>query len=554
MSAAELRARALAAARAGDFEAAASLFEEAIALHPRDAALLNSAGGFYAGRDRPDRALRFYDQALAVAADYAEAALNRAVVLSKMGRDEEARDWLHARESTLRAEPRYWSARAAAERSAGDRTAAASSYDACLRLDPSHARAAHGRARVALERGEPDMVERYRAALATTPGDPQVWLGYAEALDYAGRASEARSVAERLVAQAPGWTDALELLARLRWAAGEGLGFCDHYPGAVARAEGDPAPWRSWCRMLAGVDEYAEAAKVAARAHGAFPRDPLFALMEAVHAGEAGDDARAEAIFATHASGGRDWLVNEARHRLRRREFDRAESLLADALATDGSDVAAWALRDLGWRATGDSRTEWLHGNPAFSRLLDLDLTSGELAKVVGLLDRLHDDAPVPVGQSVRSGTQTRGALFDRTDTELAPLRRAIGEALERYRAVLPHADPAHPLLARRDQPWTIVGSWSIRLFGGGRHAHHIHPQGLVSSATYLVVPPADLPGDGALELGRPPSDLRLDLPPVSVLRPLVGRLALFPSTLYHGTRPFANGKRMTVAFDVQAP
>jgi len=37
------------------------------------------------------------------------------------------------------------------------------------------------------------------------------------------------------------------------------------------------------------------------------------------------------------------------------------------------------------------------------------------------------------------------------------------------------------------------------------------------------------------------------------VIKPERGKLALFPSTLYHGTRNFAEGERMTVAFDVSA-
>jgi hypothetical protein len=31
------------------------------------------------------------------------------------------------------------------------------------------------------------------------------------------------------------------------------------------------------------------------------------------------------------------------------------------------------------------------------------------------------------------------------------------------------------------------------------------------------------------------------------------GRMALFPSYLFHGTRPFSEGERLTVAFDVAA-
>ena len=39
----------------------------------------------------------------------------------------------------------------------------------------------------------------------------------------------------------------------------------------------------------------------------------------------------------------------------------------------------------------------------------------------------------------------------------------------------------------------------------------------------------------------------------VHVIEPAAGHLALFPSTLYHGTTAFSAGERMTVAFDVVA-
>jgi hypothetical protein len=42
-----------------------------------------------------------------------------------------------------------------------------------------------------------------------------------------------------------------------------------------------------------------------------------------------------------------------------------------------------------------------------------------------------------------------------------------------------------------------------------------------------------------------------VDLPPFRTIEPKPGRLALFPSYMWHGTRPFAEGERMTVAFDV---
>ncbi|HYD23379.1 MAG TPA: putative 2OG-Fe(II) oxygenase [Croceibacterium sp.] len=37
-------------------------------------------------------------------------------------------------------------------------------------------------------------------------------------------------------------------------------------------------------------------------------------------------------------------------------------------------------------------------------------------------------------------------------------------------------------------------------------------------------------------------------------IEPRPGRLVLFPSAMWHGTRPFPAGERLTVAFDVARP
>ena len=43
-----------------------------------------------------------------------------------------------------------------------------------------------------------------------------------------------------------------------------------------------------------------------------------------------------------------------------------------------------------------------------------------------------------------------------------------------------------------------------MRLWGGGdHHTAHIHPQGIISSACYLILPAGRASGDGALEVGR---------------------------------------------------
>ncbi|MGJ3629373.1 putative 2OG-Fe(II) oxygenase [Sphingomonas sp. MMS24-JH45] len=55
----------------------------------------------------------------------------------------------------------------------------------------------------------------------------------------------------------------------------------------------------------------------------------------------------------------------------------------------------------------------------------------------------------------------------------------------------------------------------------------------------------------GELALGTPPPELGLDLAPYHSVSPRVGRLVLFPSTMWHATTPFAAGERLNIAFDV---
>lgn len=552
MTAAAIRQQALARKAAGDNAGAARLFAEGLAAFPNDAGFANSAGNFHAGAGRPAEALAMFERALALMPALHEAAVNRAVVLTRLGRAEEAAALLVADANTLAAIPRYWTTRGAAELAMGAPGKAAISYEAALRREPANLRALHGRAQAALEGGEARAVADYERALANSPGDPSLRLNHAYALWSAGRPREALEIARSLTGQTPYWTDAFELRANLRWALGDGDRFADHY-AAAARGSAAPALYQSWAAMLSGLDRHLEAADVLLEARSRWPDAAGFAWAEAVAAGLAGADDRARALYAHFARPEATWQIAEARHRLQTRDPAAAERLLASALTAEPMSVQAWSLRDLAWRLTDDPRHVWLHGQPGLVRSLDLGLGTRELADLRSTLDRLHENSAMPVGQSVKNGTQTRGALFMRSEAAIVRVTEAIREALERYRAGLPPSDPTHPLLRYRERPWRITGSWSIRLDGAGHHAAHIHPAGVLSSAAYIVVPDqVDEPdGPGQLELGRPPAELKIDLPPLMTIIPREGECALFPSTLFHGTRPISSGRRMTVAFDV---
>jgi hypothetical protein len=66
----------------------------------------------------------------------------------------------------------------------------------------------------------------------------------------------------------------------------------------------------------------------------------------------------------------------------------------------------------------------------------------------------------------------------------------------------------------------------------------------------YLSLPPGT--GEaGWLTLGEPQQSLGAELGPDRTIEPEPGRLILFPSIRWHGTKPFDFGERMTIAFDV---
>ena len=174
-------------------------------------------------------------------------------------------------------------------------------------------------------------------------------------------------------------------------------------------------------------------------------------------------------------------------------------------------------------------------------------------ADVAATLDPLHRSQAAPGDQSLRGGTQTSGALFDRPDPAIQAFRSAVLDAAERAIADLPD-DPAHPFLRRKAKRLGVAGSWSVRLSAAGHHIPHVHHQGWMSSAYYARLPESvaaeNEQHQGWIQFGVPPAILGLDLAPRRVVQPKPGRLVLFPSYLWHGTIPFESGDRLTAAFD----
>lgn len=519
-------------------------------LAPGDPEVFNNLGNALADAGRLEDALEAHRAAARLKPGWADAHRNAALTLLEL---DCAGDALAEAEAAVRADAHSaagWSVLGRVRMALDDQDEAAEAFDRALERQPTLASALGGRAHVALARGESDAAERHERALAASPANTDLLAGAVQA-----RPDEAalERLAGRLTAE-PGWLTGHRVYAHL---ASE-LGHRVDETLARARADrpDDTALLIEQLATLVNGERATDALAILDALPDRIGTDPQLWVFEAAAATMAGDHARAGTVLQRLDAVDPEAAAEpRARLALTRRDPAAAAAALEPLTKRGAAGVTHWALLSLAWRMLGDEREAWLHGDPAFVSTRTLALGEEDRQALVGLLRDLHATRRAhPLGQSMRGGTQTRGRLLARTEPVIRRLGRSLTEAVEAHRGALPPADPRHPLLRHRDRQWAITGSWSVRLAGSGFHIHHVHPHGVVSSAAYLHLPPIDpedAPHAGWLALGASPAELRLELPPTRLIEPAVGRLALFPSTLFHGTVPFRAGERLTVAFDV---
>jgi tetratricopeptide (TPR) repeat protein len=454
-------------------------------------------------------------------------------------------------------EPLLWQWAGLLQRSLDEHESAIQSFAKAAQLAPNDAGIAHGQARVVLEAGF-DAVDFFLRARALAPGDGAVALGLAAARNAVGEGALAAEELRTLVERAPAWTAGHEQLAQLLSTLGEKKRATESLEHALARFPREQALWLSLFRIDLLREDYVALRRDIGRAQSAGVPPPALAVHCAIAAAELDREPVPDVLFKVALpDGDRQLAVWRIRHLLRVGSIEEALSLVDRGLASDWA-WSIWPYASLAWRMAGNDRSTWLEGDPRIVQVTDLTPALPPLGQLADVLRSLHIAKGEYVDQSIRGGTQTDGPLLSRIDPTIRQLRRAIVGAVESYVAQLPEPDPQHPLLSqRRDRRIRFSGSWSVRLRGRGRHANHVHPQGWISSALYISLPPraaADQQDAGWLTFGEPPRDLGINLPPWRKVEPKAAYLVLFPSWMWHGTVPFFEGERLTVAFDVRPP
>ncbi|SNT17471.1 putative 2OG-Fe(II) oxygenase [Sphingopyxis indica] len=439
-------------------------------------------------------------------------------------------------------------------RALGQSRVALDAFGRAARLAPADALIAHSHARAALEAGRPAVALFDRAA-RLAPADGSVLMGRAAAQVAEGLADQAIADLDAVVQKNPLWMDGQRALARLRGQ--QGLDPAGVVVAALRRLPRQTELHRE-CIAIHLEARDLDAAQAAVDAAARTVGEAAWLTTVAAHvASERGAVAEADRLFDVLGAPGRiDLAAQRVRHLIRAERPVDAARLIDDWIDRDDERLL-WPYRSLAWRMTGDPRWQWLEGDAALVGCHDLAPALGDLGEIADHLRRLHAARAAPLDQSVRGGTQTDGHLLLRDEPIIDRLRSAISAAVAAYVAQLPPPRPGHPTLPIGRAPIRFAGAWSVRLEGEGFHTDHVHSQGWISSALYIALPETSPEGaarhEGWLSLGEA-RDLVPGLAPLRLIEPRPGRLVLFPSTMWHGTRPFPAGERLTVAFDIARP
>ena len=528
---------------------ARSALRRSLALAPGHVEALNSLG-IAAGRAGDSReAETAYRDALSARADYAPARRNLAGLLVSSGRAREALGVLDGVSG-----PDFDRLRGEAHARLNEPEAALVAFQRAAGQRPGDVRAFIGSAGALTELG------RFEAALGVLDGvegaeadiaRAKAWLG-------AGQADNAIGILSAVLAAAPARADALFLMAQCLWMSGRGSEIRPWFEAARRSAPDRSDLLRLYARTLKQMDEADAALDVLKALPSPGPADHSERADVLIEAGRAGpaleaaqiavesdpDDPAAQAAHARAAlMNGQARTALEAAQRMRAR-YPHDQFWVA---------IEAEALRQ-----TDPARWRQLYDPDRLARPFDLPTPDGfesleafNQALAVSLR-RLHAFKVHPLDQSLRSGVQTGVDLRRVGDPVIDAFFRSAQSVVEDYVAAMPE-DDAHPLFAYRSEASEIVSAWSVLLGPGGRHVSHVHPEGWISSA-YYVETPGDLESsrdqEGWLVLGEPPFKVP-GAEPTRLVPAKPGRLVLFPSFLWHGTRPIRSGERLSIAFDI---
>lgn len=363
-------------------------------------------------------------------------------------------------------------------------------------------------------------IESYRTGLSIQPQDARGHFNMGTALRDKGRLADAVRSYEQAIALFPNYTDAYNNLGETWRDLGEMDKAVQHYQQALQRN-----PQHAAANYNMG--EFLYLAKRFEEAIPHFERSQL-------------DDWQARALYCLY----------------RAEQFERFKHMRAQIMQ-QGPHTAPFV-------ATLSTHYSINHGEPdpyqfcpnGFDFVYHRSIP--ELAPGSPLLTALLENivqADISERKQARltNGMQSAGNLFKRPEAPFRMLGELVKREFNHYQQQFADADCA--LIQHFPDTLEFTSSWYVKMQKGGHLSSHIHEIGWISGAVYLAMPETATPEEGAFEYGTHGDDYpqHHQAFPTGLVKPAVGDIVLFPSSLFHRTIPFnANSERICVAFDLK--
>ncbi len=486
-------------------------------------------------------------------------ALRRAFMLVQAGKFPAALAALAALPASARQGFDFWSLKADALRQTGRWHDAADAAARALKANPSSRNMTLIRAAGLGHGGEWREAAPLFAKYADFP--PAIEM-HAGALVGSGRTAEARALLSSALERFPADASLHRALAMIAWMAGEKETFAS---GLIAASDARPQDiglGMAAADLLRRAGQLPDALGRLDRLRAAFPM-PHLDSAAAIVLSALGRHAEAAALARRSAAQAPrvDWIRRNAACV----QMSAGDPLGARAhsewgLSLDPGDQEWIAIDAVARRASGDPAYRVPYDYDRFVQAFDLDPPEGYpttddfIAALAARLRELHGFSNHPLDQSLRGGSQLQLNPDVPQDPLVEKLFDALKGPINRYLATLGQ-DAGHPFLAPNTGKWRMQGAWSVRLVQGGSHVNHIHPEGWISSAFYVVVPSSVRPEsnsqEGWITFGAPYFPVE-GLASEHAVCPKAGRLVLFPSYMWHGVNAFnEDAERISVAFDL---
>jgi tetratricopeptide (TPR) repeat protein len=548
----------------GQYDYAIVMMRESLKLFPDQAEVANNLGNALLQQGLVDEAVASYKEAIRVLPEYVDALRNLGLCHLRTGKPEEAAESIERCIEIRPTDATAWLIMGNIRRKQDDMDSAVSSFEKALELQPDYAEAHHNLGVCLRLQHHPEKaLEHYQAARDLGMDRAELYHNIGNAQIDNQQAGPAIDAYRNALSRNPGDLETHKNLNSLLWQ----QDLLDDYLKSYEEVlEQEPAAHQlrmAYATALNQKESYVEAEKVLREgvqlaAESSDMKSLLAYTLEGCGRWEEALETHAAATTMPNANPNQ--LISFGRALLACDKPEEALIQVRAGAALTPFNQRALAYLGLCWRMLGDERDTMLNDYDNMIRTYSIPIpedyssTAEFNERLQAMLEPLHIGLRLPAEQTLRSGSQTSGDLFDRRDPEITALIKSLEPCIEDYILGFPRNNE-HPLYSRRTANYGFNASWSARLFRSGFHTMHTHPLGWISSAYYVQVPSeVSESGDfgGGIKFGEPDIDIGAAGEARLTIQPSAGQLVLFPSYMWHGTVPFESDEpRMTTSFDV---